>query len=501
MSFLEDTDMFAGALAGAADAFAAPPNPYVKDPVGWIEEKCGEHPWSIQAQILESIRDNRYTVVPSCHDSGKSWLASRAMAWWGDVHPLGEAFIVSTAPTTHQVDAILWRELRRAHAMAGLPGRITLDSKWRVDAVSTDELIGYGRKPQDYNPDAFQGIHQRYVLIIIDEANAVPKVLFDAVDTLATNANARVLAIGNPDNPASHFAHICKPGSGWNQIQISAFDTPNFTGEYVPQAVREQLLSPEWVEERKKRWGIRSPLYVSKVLGQFPKMSGDALIQPDWIEEAQKRNINYDKKNYGTLGADIARYGDDETVVVRNRDGHCRVEMTSHLMPTTETAGHLKLAIMRVPPDAAPDINPLDQATGVVDEVGVGGGVVDILHEQNVSIVPFNGGWAAEDSDHFFNARAEAFWQMREEFEKGAMDIDPDDMDLAAELGNLKWSVDSKGRIKMETKDEYRDRTKASSPNRADALCYATLRRAYVPDVASHRMGGTITGDLLARPM
>jgi hypothetical protein len=101
------------------------------------------------------------------------------------------------------------------------------------------------------------------VLVFIDEAGGVPKTIFDAVDSLATNVYARVLAIGNPDDPASHFATACKPRlglaghSGWQVIRISAFDTPAYTDEEVPEELYADLLSAEWVDERKKRWAQR----------------------------------------------------------------------------------------------------------------------------------------------------------------------------------------------------------------------------------------------------
>jgi hypothetical protein len=134
---------------------------------------------------------------------------SRLALWWIDVHPPVEAFVVTTAPTTPQVEAILWRYMGNAHKKGGLPGRITHDAKWYIG----NELVAYGRKPAAYDPAAFQGIHARYVLVIIDEAGGVPKSIFDAVDALATNIEARVVAVGNPDDPPSHFAIICKPGS------------------------------------------------------------------------------------------------------------------------------------------------------------------------------------------------------------------------------------------------------------------------------------------------
>jgi hypothetical protein len=110
------------------------------------------------------------------------------------VHPPGEAFVVTTAPTTPQVEAILWRYMGNAHRKAGLPGRITLDAKWYIG----NELVAYGRTPADYDPAAFQGIHARYLLVIIDEAGGLPKSIFDAVDALATNVDARVVGVGNP---------------------------------------------------------------------------------------------------------------------------------------------------------------------------------------------------------------------------------------------------------------------------------------------------------------
>ena len=160
------------------------------------------------------------------------------------------------------------------------------------------------------------------MLVIIDEAGGVPKSIFDAVDALATNIDARVVAVGNPDDPASHFATICKPGSGWHVETISAFDTPAYTGEKVPEELLPLLVSPEWVEERKLRWGINSPIYQSKVLGEFPDLSDDTLILPSWIEAAQKRTLPRTRRPL--VAADIARFGEDETVIMRREGGWIR---------------------------------------------------------------------------------------------------------------------------------------------------------------------------------
>lgn len=486
---LLEGDIFNQAFAAAAENVAPKPHPYLDDPAGWAWDVLGLHLWSVQKEIAECVRDNRYTAVPSCHDSGKSFLAAVLVAWWIAVHPIGSAFAVTTAPTTAQVEAILWREIGRMHKRGNLAGRLTLDAKWRINDQA-DGLVAYGRKPSDYDADAFQGIHERHLLVVLDEANGIPKILWDAVDSIATNEGARVLAIGNPDNPASHFATVCKPGSGWNCIRIDALKTPNFTNEWVPEEVRPLLISPTWVKERKKRWGVRSPLYTSKVRGRFPDVSDETLVSPHLIEAAQYRNMQ--KTGQIQYGVDVARFGDDETVIMQNNGGVLRCVYNSYGNKTTKTAG----VVMRY----------LRQdgymSTAVVDGVGVGSGVVDLLTEADMPVTDFIGGAKAIDSEKFANSRSEGYWQLRQLFVDYEIDIDPEDDQLAAEIGSLQWSTDSKGRIFVEPKEKYKERMHASSPDRADAAMYACCFPSEIMvDVAAHKKHGMLNQDLLTKDM
>lgn len=448
------------------------PSPYINDPTGWVDKELGEDFWSLQEEIAESVCDHRYTAVASCHDSGKSYTASRVMSWWIDAHAPGEAFVVSTAPSQTQVEAILWREVGRAHRKGELVGRITygMVPQWKIH----QEIVGFGRKPQDLKSKedamaAFQGIHSRYVLIVIDEAGGVPKWLFDAVDTLATNESARVLAIGNPDDPASHFESICKPGSGWNTIHISAFDTPNFTGEEVDEVVGEQLISPMWVEERKDRWGEDSPLYVSKVLGEFPDVTDDTLITPAMIREAWERELPGREK--GQYGADIARYGEDETCVYRNRGGHIRLEKAVHKQDTNKTSVMIEGMIE---PHKG-------RSAVIIDADGLGSGVYDNVRAAGLPCVEFRNGAKAHEHKRFVNRRAECYWILREMLEDGEIDLDPEDLDLASQLQQIKWFTDKKGRKQIESKDEMKDRG-LKSPDRADAVMMSIFPRSTWPD-------------------
>lgn len=451
----------------------------------------GDYLWSKQREILESLVAHRYTAVHSCHDSGKSFNASRAVSWWLSVHPPGSAFAVTTAPTWPQVKAILWREIIKAHNSGKLDGRITLDCEWymgQTDRGLERELVAYGRKPADYDQAAFQGIHAQYVLVIIDEACGVPKTLFDAVDTLVTNEAARVLAIGNPDDPATQFAEVCKPGSGWNVIHIPYSDTPNFTGEDVPTELADQLISRTWVEERKKRWGEESPLYVSKVLGEFPEISDDTLISPKLIREAQERELP--GRHKGRYGLDVARLGRDETCVYRNRGGVIRLEGAWHKQDTMRTAGRAAKIIEET----------FGSVPMNVDVIGIGAGVYDRINELGYPVHPFNASEKARRPKKFKNRRAEAYWSLREGFEEGLVDLDPADDDLAAQLGAIKYFITSKGQIQIESKEDMAKRG-MPSPDRADAVMMSfvaptNIKAAQLDD---EEVTANQTGDLLEK--
>jgi hypothetical protein len=226
---------------------------YRLDPVSWVQNRLREFVWSKQREIMTSLLDHRRVAVKSCHGVGKSHIASRVAAWWLDVHEPGEAFVVTSAPTYAQVRAVLWRYIRRLHKKAGLPGRVN-QTEWHID----DELVAFGRKPADHDEAAFQGIHARRVLVILDEACGIPEALWIAADSLTTNPGCVILAIGNPDDPTAHFATVCDPNSGWHVIRISAFDSPNLTGEEVPDDLAELLISEAWVDEKRVSSGART---------------------------------------------------------------------------------------------------------------------------------------------------------------------------------------------------------------------------------------------------
>ncbi|MFI2426514.1 hypothetical protein ACH5A7_20860 [Streptomyces sp. NPDC018955] len=440
---------------------------YQDNPVGWVQERLGQVVWSKQREIMLSIRDNRRTAVRSCHGVGKSHTASLVASWWLDTHPPGEAFVVTSAPTFAQVRAILWRYIRRVHRRGNLAGRVN-QTEWHME----DELVAFGRKPADHDESAFQGIHARYVLVILDEACGIPGQLWVAADALTTNSDCRILAIGNPDNPASHFRKVCQPGSGWNVIGISAFESPNLTGEEVPHEVAQALVSRGWVEEKATEWGEGNPLYKSKVLGEFSEDAPNKVVR---ASDIAKCRINPEAKPAAAdlepveLGVDVGG-GGDETVIRERRGRRAGREWRAHTDRPEKIAPLVLTAIKE------------SGATAVkVDSIGIGFGVIGELRnlasqgKHSARIVGVNVGEKSAQPDKFKNLRAEIWWEIgRGLSERQGWDLslmDNADTTVAQLLEPL-WEVDAQGRIFVEPKDEIRKRL-GRSPDNADALLLA----------------------------
>lgn len=460
---------------------------YRDDPAAFVRDRLKEFVWSKQRDICRALVENDRVAVPSCHSAGKSFLAGRIGAWHLSVNPPGSAFLVTTAPSWPQVRAVLWREINRAHRRGGLPGQ-TNQTEWWIGG----ELVGFGRKPDDHDMTAFQGMHARKLLVILDEACGVPTALWNAAETLVSNERGKILAIGNPDDPNTEFGRVCKPGSGYHVEPIDAFESPNFTGEEVPEELKALLVHPRWAEERRVRWGENSPLYVAKVRGRFPEASDDSLIAPRHVAAAVARSLP--AVGPCELGVDVARsLGGNESVI------YSRVGPVARLRRALRTRDLtvLRDAVLDVVAEMKFEGHPVERIK--IDDPGVGGGLTDMLNElartpgsalAGVEVVPVNVGLPAnitvanqtpDDMARFENLKAELNWALKERFEAGEIDLG-DDEDTQAQICEIKYFQTRTGKVRMETKDELVKRLVGTdpdalgvskSPDRWDALVLA----------------------------
>lgn len=511
---------------------------YLAKPGQWVEDVLGEHLWSKQDEIMRSVRDNKATAVQSCHDAGKSYIASRIAAWWLSIHPVGEAVVVSTAPTAHQVAEILWSEIAIAHAKGGLPGKILAGNtpKWTIEHHSSSKPItlGMGRKPSDYNEHAFQGIHRRYVLVIVDEACGVPPQIWNAVDAITTNKTSRILAIGNPDDPSTHFAKLCAPNnplsSGWHNIRIDGLQTPNLcqseidqldpelreaiervfeeagltpTREEVPEALRDVLLSCDWVARQAIRWGTSSALWTSKIRGLFPDANDDSVVPLGWVERAIDRYRDWVARGapyeWGrvVISVDPAATGKDRTCIAMRR-GDVLEKFDLHAGINTVQTTKLVRAAAKIDENNQPGTA---QTMIIIDAGGgYGNGTIDQLREDGVpGVIAFvpsgQDGRKDEIGEYgFLNNRAAMWWNIRELLGPGgdphrSTVMLPDSDEIREDLTAPKYKVAKTGsKIQVEEKDEIRKRL-GRSTDVGDAVCMAFYHQAVPVDATS---GGVI---------
>ena len=448
-----------------------------QEPAWWTTNILGNNLWQTQEDIIRSVRDNHETVVASCHGAGKSYTAANVALWYLFNHK--PSVVITTAPTDRQVRGILWKEIRLAHGRSRIPlGGKLLTQELKLDT----NWWAWGFTAPEYDPDRFQGFHEVNILVIVDEAAGVSEQIYEAIDGVLTSEHSRLLMIGNPTSAAGRFGQSFKT-PGISKFTISAFDTPNFTTfgiteEDVENGTWEEkitsdlpapyLVTPQWVAKRFARWGKDSPLYQSRVMGRFPTQGTDTLIPLDWIDRAIKANLKPGEPV--ELGVDVARYGQDESVWVLRRGSVARIHEVKAMGDTMETTG---ISVRGRKETGASNIK--------VDADGLGAGVYDRLKELGEPAIEMRSGMSASDSERFANKRAEWWWGLRERFEAGDIDIENDE-ELVAQLSNIKYKINSRGQIQIESKDEMRKRG-LPSPDRADALMLAFAKEDRVEPI------------------
>jgi hypothetical protein len=486
-------------------------NPWARwenDPIGFIEDGLGESLWSKQRDILESIRDNKRTVVPACHAPGKSHLAARAVAWWIAVHPPGTAIAITTASTFKQVRNIMWAQIRKVHTSHDLPGEI-LTTEWKMDGT----VVAYGFRPADNNEAAVQGIHAPHLLIVVDEAGGISDKIGGALEALMTGGHTRLLVLGNPptDQEQSWFERICASPL-YNILPISAFETPNFTGEETSQCrscpshveahqVATHLVDQTWVDDVISEFGEDSPFVEARVHARFPQTGTGKVIPYHWAELATQ-NEEMVESSIIRLGVDIASDGGDEFVIAK-ADGY--VASIIHRSSGKVNANAVDVAgvvIAEVEKAVAihKDRGLSDLVRVKIDTIGVGWGVVSLLdrwvkeRQLRAVIIGVNVSEKPKDQTKFKNQRAEMWWnartllQPRDEKQELRLDVD---RQVLAQLAGPTYKSDSSGRIQIEAKADMKRRG-VHSPDRAEAILLAVYEnKNIIPAVAPISIGQT----------
>ena len=522
---------------------------YRTDPAAWAFDKLGVIFHEKQEEVAQAVVHERNVAVAAGHGTGKSFQAAILACWWVDTHPLGSAYVATTAPTRDQVTEIIFREVKRLHAISadrvakklikaedGLQGRVGEDDTWKIERAGRLVTVMKGRKPPDNKAgDAFQGLHARYVLAIGDEATGLSEEMIDGLANITSNDNSRRLLISNPTNPYSALGRIfLKPTfddlgkASWKKIHVSVFDLPTFHGGGkctcvrhlgkpkglgFPKEMLESISGPQYVKDKKAEYGEDSARYRARIKGQFAFEEGSNLFTDRELNVAVDLEVLPDHDKRPWLGVDVARFGEDLSVVYRADRGIVMRRVlgedgseTSASEPKLNDMGRnipgIKLRfvehwrnaplVTRLKPDGTEEMGTAERVHNIamsigaesvrVDASGLGGGVIDRLWTLSnggklYEVVEMLGGASSPDRRRWLNARAyQMDGNLRLRMFSGEIDIDPRDEDLIDQLSGVQYEYadgSSGGGLKIESKESMKKRG-AKSPDFVDAAWYAS---------------------------
>lgn len=443
------------------------------EPDYYFREYLGDELWEKEREIVLSIRDNRKTVIRSCHGSGKTFTVARAALWF--MSAFQPAIVVDTAPTFRQVANQFWREFRKAHQSARIPlggellkTQFNISEDWYAIGLSTKETAG------EESADKFQGFHGENLLFIVDEASGVADAILEAIDgAMSGGIVVRLVYIGNPTRRTGRFAESFTDPA-FKKFHISAFGTPNFTRNNIRSAAdltREKvkkakiyipgLATPEWALEMKEKYGEDSDVFLVRVEGAFPKKESDTLIGIDLVEKAIAADRG-EITGKEVIGLDVARKGDNASAFVHRKGNKARVLLKIFSQDTMELAGRARQILLEYP-----------EARLNIDIIGIGAGVFDRLREQPDIADRVGGVNTAVDSsepERYYNLRMEG-WQLGKEWLKtGILEPHEDWYQLA----KPKYKILSSGKMLLESKEDMLKR-KITSPDVADAFILTLL--------------------------
>ena len=429
-----------------------------------LEHFSGPRKW--QREVLmdmeRHIKKNTldFTTLREAISSGRGIGKSALVSWitiWMLATRIGSTTIIS-ANSENQLRSITWAEITKwlamsinSHWFEVSATRVT-PAKWLTELVERDLKKGTrywgveGRLWSAENPDAYAGVHNYDgVMVIFDEASGIDDSIWAVTSGFFTEdtPNRFWLAFSNPRRNTGYFYECFNSKREfWSTKVVDAR-----TVEGTDKAVYEQIIA---------EYGPDSAQAHVEVYGQFPSAGDDQFIGADLVDAAMKRAKYKDMSAPIIVGVDPARFGADATVIAV-RQGRDIIAIKRHRGDDTMTVvGHVI--------DVIDEYSP---ALVVIDEGGLGAGIVDRLKEQRYKIKGVNFGNKAKNPIMYGNMRAQMWGEMREWLKSASI---PLDRFLKTDLISPKMKPDSRGTIFLESKKDMKSRGLAS-PDAADALC------------------------------
>jgi hypothetical protein len=429
-------------------------------------ELAGKSPERWQRSVLQAIRDGLplgkavRIAVASGHGVGKtaltSWICLWAMATCRDCRGILTASNEAQLSTRNRAELRKWYRLFRGRAFFELTATALIsadlahEQTWRLDLLPWNE----------HRPEAFAGLHNqgKRILVIMDEASVIPPIIWQTLEPVMTDVNTEIIwcAFGNPLHSVGPFRECFGRFSHrWTGFHVDARE--------VSISDKEQI--KQWADDHTED----SYFFMTRVRGEFPSFSALQFIPNDLVEAAMTRELIRQPNDPLVLGVDVARFGDDCSVIYARKGMDAR-----SILPMV----YRGISSDRLE-DQILDFCSQNRVEVIfIDGAGVGGAVVDHLaHRHNLPVedIQFGSRPNRGDSVKYAQKRSEMWGSMRDALKYLAI---PRSSELRDQLIGPEYDYNLKGELQLEKKSDMKRRGLAS-PDIADALALTFARPVF----------------------
>jgi len=471
------------------------------------------YPWSKQKEAINAIRDHKIVTLRSCNDVGKTWVVACTILWWLDVYRDPGAMVVSTSKNWHNTRFQLWSELRKQYQKVRHRfnnAEMNLVS-FEPDPVGRPKWYALGFNPKiegsptdpEAEAPAASGYHSPHLLLVVDEAMTTPAAIFNAFEGSLLDEGSRLLCSFNPTNTTGEIIRYEQDRRTY-PIHIAARHLHESV-EYKNNPERYiELADPKACDELRESYGQDSPIYMSRVLGEYPLQDTDAAINLNALQEMRSREVDVGRIQKVLYSWDVAGDGSDSNQVgllLVGDKGYYYEELENwkkgtHLQSMTRVYEIIKEHIEETDEEFNDEVKgkPNDESLVlpefylIVDAVGEGSHVPSFMEKwlPALNTISFKGGMKAKKiserrQTELMNKNSEAWYRSHLLIENkisswlpiSAQISDQCFHELSTRLSEWKVKASEPLVYAIEPKDKYKERNRNRSPDRADTFIMA----------------------------
>lgn len=450
---------------------------YRYDPVGFFRDILGIEPWSLQRDLVRAYRDHQSVAVRAGQKVSKTQSMAGICLHRACCFPDGKAIFF--APSDVQTRELLYAEILKRHeeALVPLGGRVHKAPGGGIRWADGRIIFGFSAaETKRKRLETFLGHSGDETLYVGDEASGIAREILETIDGNRSGGGSMLLG-GNPtQNHGFFFDCFHTDRARWATKHIPSTKSPNVTGERIVRG----LALPEYIEDRRTKWGEKSWAFQVKILGNFATQSENSLFELTVLEAAQERwthaPTGTDLQEPLSLGVDPARMGKDSTCIVLRRGRWSSRVVRHQKRDNVDVAGLVIAEILAHARDGEYVRVKVDQSNnnGVADVLkrwdpprGISIGIVEVTSSDG------------SDDPQYKARRAEVYGSLLAWIGGGGT-IPPDGA-LLEELTAIRSSYTHDLKLQLESKRVLVERL-GRSPDHADALALSTWEAQ--PDTA-----------------